>query len=103
MKRETRDGKSIIIVTHDVEFALEYLPRVLLMKRGEILADGPTKQVLNNNTLIKEASLTLPQVSKLRKSLEKNGMKISKNILLKNEMLDYLQEYLRIKQKENPR
>src|SRR5512136_1238690 len=39
MQMKTQE-KTVIIVTHDVEFVAECSPRVLLMREGRILADG---------------------------------------------------------------
>ncbi|MCJ7713344.1 energy-coupling factor ABC transporter ATP-binding protein, partial [Candidatus Bathyarchaeota archaeon] len=40
--------KTVVIVTHDVEFVAECNPRVLLMKDGTIVADGEGKEILTN-------------------------------------------------------
>lgn len=100
LTQERDNNKSIIIITHDTEFALEHLPRILLMKDGEIIADGPTKHVLNNKTLIAEASLILPQVSRLKESLITHGIDITKEIYLNSEMFQFLKEYLTLKGKK---
>lgn len=58
-------GKTVIIVTHDVEFAAECEPRVILMANGKIIADGETREVLTDPILIKEASLVLPEMTQV--------------------------------------
>ncbi len=95
LNKEKAKEKSIIIVTHNVEFALEHIPRILLMKKGELIADGPTLKVLNNPILVREASLTFSQVNKLKIVLEKNGIDVPKDISLKEEMVHFLESYLK--------
>jgi len=60
VKNERKNGKTIIIITHNIEFAYEYIPRTILMAEGQIIADGHTKDVLNNEFLIEQTSLILP-------------------------------------------
>ncbi|HKZ93815.1 MAG TPA: ABC transporter ATP-binding protein [Candidatus Bathyarchaeia archaeon] len=58
-------GKTVVVVTHDVEFVAECNPRVVLMKEGRIIADGEAKQILTNTTLALEASIVPPQISQI--------------------------------------
>ncbi len=62
-------GKTIVIVTHDVEFVAESKPRVVLLSRGEIVGDGTAASVLTNASLVERASLVLPQISTLMHTL----------------------------------
>ncbi|MFQ6075734.1 MAG: energy-coupling factor ABC transporter ATP-binding protein [Candidatus Bathyarchaeia archaeon] len=58
-------GKTVVIVTHDVEFVAECGPRVMLMARGRIVADGPAKEILSDRNVMMKASILPPQVSQL--------------------------------------
>ena len=40
-------GAAVVIATHDVEFAAEFAERVVLMGRGEVVADGPADRLLS--------------------------------------------------------
>ena len=42
-------GKAVLISTHDVEFAAAASRRTLLMADGELIADGPTAEVLTSS------------------------------------------------------
>ena len=57
--------KTIIIVTHDVEFVAECNPRVLLMREGKIIADGEAKTILTNLQVLTEASIVPPQIAQI--------------------------------------
>jgi len=61
--------KVIIVVTHDTEFVAECNPRVVLMSKGRIIADGPAKSILTDQTMVEEASLVLPQMTQLMRSI----------------------------------
>jgi energy-coupling factor transport system ATP-binding protein len=64
------NGVTVIIITHDIEFTAEYIPRCILLSKGEIIADGPTKYLLANNMILKETSLVEPQLVQLSDLLE---------------------------------
>jgi energy-coupling factor transport system ATP-binding protein len=40
------EGRSIVVSTHDVEFAARAADRVVVMAEGDIVADGPTTEVI---------------------------------------------------------
>ena len=94
VKNELSNGKTVIIITHNIEFALEHIPRVILMSDGEIIADGPTKDVLTQEFLINESSLILPQIYQFNLALNQVGIPVPKQIYAKNQMLEFLKVYL---------
>ena len=49
-----------IIATHDLDFALELCERTIVIHRGGITADGPTKEVFRDGELLKRSSLEAP-------------------------------------------
>lgn len=97
IKNERKRGKTIIIITHNIEFAYEYLPRTILMTDGQIIADGPTKEILNNETLIQQTSLILPQIWQFRSALKENNFPKTGDILSKNALISYIRNYLKNK------
>ena len=54
-----REGNAVVLVTHDVETSAAHADRVLLLSEGQVVAEGPTRQVLS------EALLFSPQVNRL--------------------------------------
>jgi energy-coupling factor transport system ATP-binding protein len=62
-------GKTIVIVTHDVEFVAECKPRVVLLSQGKIIGDGPAVEILTDPILVEKASLVMPQISSLMNTL----------------------------------
>ncbi len=49
-----------IITSHDLDMVLEICQRVIVMKDGQAIADGPAKNILTNKELMEEAGLELP-------------------------------------------
>ncbi len=64
-----KDGKTIVMITHDVEFAVDYIPRTIAMKDGKIVADGDTKKVLTNDYVLENTALLPPQINQVVKYL----------------------------------
>ena len=72
-------GKTVVIVTHDVEFVAECNPRVVLMKEGGIVSDGRGKDILTNIDALARSSIVLPQVAQIFMGLTSLGL--SKNVI----------------------
>lgn len=66
--------KTVIVVTHDVEFVVEHVDRIVLMARGKIVAAAPPSAVLTNPGVLASARLMPPQLVRLAIQLEKKGI-----------------------------
>lgn len=49
-----------IIATHDLDMALELCHRTIVLHRGEVKADGPTRDIFTNDALLAECHLEKP-------------------------------------------
>ena len=67
-------GKTVVIVTHDVEFVAESQPHIVLMAQGNVVAEGSTKEIMNRTDLLTQCSVAQPEVTRLCAMLEKHGM-----------------------------
>ena len=72
-------GKTVVIVTHDVEFVAECNPRVLLMKEGTIVADGKGREILTTPEVLAQSSIVLPQIAQIFMKLAPLGL--PKNVI----------------------
>jgi energy-coupling factor transport system ATP-binding protein len=71
--------KTIVIVTHDVEFVAECNPRVLLMRDGKIVVDGEARKVLTDPDALTNASIVPPQIAQI--FLQLSGLGLPKNVI----------------------
>ena len=94
IKSELERGKTIIMVTHNIEFTVEHVPRIILMSGGQIIADGPTQSIFTNEFLISKSSLIMPQIYLFKKELQKIGITIPKEVIRESEIIDFLDNYL---------
>lgn len=51
-----------LIATHDLEFVVESCPRTIVIDRGGIVADGPTRKLLNDEALMLAHGLERPHI-----------------------------------------
>lgn len=56
-------GKTIILVTHDMNLVCEYAEHVIVMHRGEMKLQGTPKEVFKEVELLKQCGITLPLVA----------------------------------------
>ncbi|MEM2117972.1 MAG: ABC transporter ATP-binding protein [Candidatus Bathyarchaeia archaeon] len=89
--------KTIIIVTHDVEFVAECNPRVLLMREGKIVADGEARKILTNLDVLTQASIVPPQITQI--FLQLSDLGLPSNIIDVYEAREILLKALERKQK----
>jgi energy-coupling factor transport system ATP-binding protein len=69
-----KQEKTVVVVTHDVEFVAECNPRVILMREGTILVDGKAQQILTDPEVLAQASIVPPQVTKIFLELADLGL-----------------------------
>lgn len=67
-------GKTVVIVTHDVEFVAECNPRLILMTEGRIVADGTGKEVLTDLERLTQASIVPPQITQIFMEIRDFGL-----------------------------
>ena len=51
---------SLLLVTHDLPYALELCPRAVVLDRGQVVADGATREVLADEGFMRAHRLELP-------------------------------------------
>jgi energy-coupling factor transport system ATP-binding protein len=85
--------KTIIIVTHDVEFVAECNPRVLLMQEGKIVADGEAGKILTDTKVLAQASVVPPQIAQI--FLQLSDLGLPQNVIDVYEAREILFKFLR--------
>ena len=88
----TADGITVMMSTHDVNFAFEWADEIVLLDQGQVLMQGDPVQVFSNQTALSRANLEQPAVLQLFDSLCKKG--ILKNTLPVPKTLRELEEYI---------
>jgi cobalt/nickel transport system ATP-binding protein len=63
-------GTAMIMATHDVELVPLFTDRVIIMKEGRIIAEGPPDHVFADTSMIRDAALRLPRIGHLIEILQ---------------------------------
>jgi energy-coupling factor transporter ATP-binding protein EcfA2 len=69
-------GKTIFMVTHDMEFVTRYASRVLLLNEHHLIDDGSPEKIFSNIDQLKQARIRPPQVCEVAHCLAQKGYKM---------------------------
>jgi len=58
-------GKTLITITHDIDFCAENFERVIALAKGEVLLDGPINKVLGQEEILAQTYVDPPQLTRL--------------------------------------
>ena len=70
----TEAGITVLMATHDVNYAYQWADEVILFHQGKVLMQGTPAQVFSNPTVLKQTNLEPPAVLELFDSLCKKGI-----------------------------
>jgi energy-coupling factor transporter ATP-binding protein EcfA2 len=60
-----REGRTVLIVTHNMRLVAEYAERVVVMQAGRVVLDGDVRTVFSQVEKLREALITPPQITQL--------------------------------------
>ncbi len=66
-----KEGKTILVATHDVDFAYRFADRVLVFSNGCLIADGPPQEIFRQGEIMERAHLKKPTVMAIWEALRK--------------------------------
>lgn len=69
VEQMTEEGITVLLSTHDVNYAYEWADEVILFHEGKVLIQGTPEQVFSNKVALKQTNLEPPAVLELFESL----------------------------------
>lgn len=83
--RMTAQGITVLMATHDVNYAYEWADEVILLHEGKVLIHGTPAEVFSNKAALKQTNLEPPVVLELfeslcKKQILKTSLPLPKNI-----------------------
>jgi len=81
-----RGGHTVIIVTHEMPIVSEYARRCVVLSRGQVLLDGPTREVFARPDALAQAQVKPPQITRLAQALGDHGVR--GDVLSVDEMME---------------
>jgi len=67
-------GKTIILSTHDMDFAYSWADRIVVFHDGRIIGDNNPYKIFNDDNLIEESKLCKPKIFEIYKELSKYNL-----------------------------
>lgn len=85
-------GTTVLMITHQMEYAANYAHRAVVLQSGEIKFDGPINDLISNRQLMEENYLDLPEVTKIAGQFNKHG--IPSWLVKTDDIIPYIQQLL---------
>lgn len=88
LKRLNDEGKTIILITHDMKLVAEHAKRVVVMAQGRILLDSDPRGVFSDLGILRQSNLEPPAVTQLAHRLA--AYDIPRDIISPEELVFHL-------------
>ena len=75
LKQLRSEKKTIVMISHDIEFVAEYSDESVLMQDGKVIVHESTRSVLSDPTRLGSSAIRPPQVTRLAHNLARFGIK----------------------------
>jgi len=69
LEKLSREEKTMLISTHDVDFAYRWAERIIVFCQGKIIADGSPLEIFQNEEVLKQSNLKQPMLLNVYESL----------------------------------
>lgn len=87
-----KDGKTIIIVTHDMELVMKYCNLVFVLKDGQLAYQGPVSKLFDN--INETSAIEIPPLYELAQKLKAKGAPIDiENIKDVNDLVNQIKQW----------
>ena len=68
---------TIVLISHNMNYVLEYADKVFVLKNGKINFEGTVEELFTDENLLKENSLEQPELLKFYNKLQENNIKLN--------------------------
>jgi energy-coupling factor transporter ATP-binding protein EcfA2 len=85
-------GTTVLMITHQMEYAANYAHRAVVLRSGEITFDGPIHDLISDRKLMEANFLELPEVTKIAGQFRKHGF--PSWLVRVDEIVPYIQQIL---------
>lgn len=68
---------TIVLISHNMNYVLEYADKVFVLKNGKINFEGTVEELFADEKLLKENSLEQPELLKFYNNLQENNIKLN--------------------------
>ena len=94
IKRLNRErGVTVVLITHHMDEAAQ-ADRLIVMTKGQVVADGAPKQVFQDVEGLRSVGLTVPETTQLMWELRREGLDVPLDALSDEECAEALKQLL---------
>ncbi|MDB6212775.1 energy-coupling factor transporter ATPase [Gemella haemolysans] len=76
-KLKDKLNMTIVLISHNMNYVLEYADKVFVLKNGKINFEGTVEELFADEKLLKENSLEQPELLKFYNKLQENNIKLN--------------------------
>ena len=87
---QNETGATILVVSHNMDYAAQYAHRLIVFDRGSVAMDGCPEEVFSRPDELTEIGLNVPKATALAASLRKNGICLPAAIFTHEQLLSAL-------------
>ncbi|ATF29880.1 energy-coupling factor transporter ATPase [Staphylococcus simulans] len=96
LKQLQQEGKTIVLVTHDMNDVAQYADRIKVLQQGTLVYEGTPRALFSDSERINDYSLDLPDIVQLQRDFEhKHQTKLSDTALTDEEFIELYREWQR--------
>lgn len=96
LKQLQQEGKTIVLVTHDMNDVAQYADRIKVLQQGTLVYEGTPRALFSDSECINDYSLDLPDIVQLQRDFEhKHQTKLSDTALTDEEFIELYREWQR--------
>lgn len=77
----TNMGLTIILVSHSMDDMAEHAKRLIVMHKGKVAMDGPTREVFSHKEELESMGLAVPEVTRVMYGLRQKGFPVREDVL----------------------
>ena len=74
IKRLNESGTTVLIITHQIDYAAAYAKRAVVLGEGRIKFDGPIQDLLVEKDLMQASALEMPEITRLASLMSRHGI-----------------------------
>ena len=71
-----RKGATLLISTHDMDFAYQWADEGIIISAGTVFHQGPMEALFSDNSALRQARLRLPRVLQFKQHLQRLGIQV---------------------------
>lgn len=95
MNLNKKEGKTVLLVTHDMEHVMNYCDHVIVLSHGEVTREADVKEFFKHPEYLQEIGINPPSIVRLKMQLEENGFEMDPDIMDMNSLVDSIEKQVK--------